>query len=568
MFSHATKYNWRLHGDRLRSTLLGAARRNLHHLRASEEDEVIRSAETEREIRAYLQARTAGDPAAEATTLNNVVRKWDADNAAGGVGIHARLPLPTSFAAELARQFGDATGAEQDPMFDDLIKKFDPSVRTLVAQQIGAQMSRLLSPERDRRAPQEVVSPGGDNQFGSRETLGGVFAELSPWLQSRLGLRESLDTPGLMLGDDEERRSRPSVVQPFMSQAERDGRLGSHAMEHGPADAPMYQRLAGHRPREREDEWNTSTAPQRETPYDPKIDDVAKDLQYYGYDPAQLSKNMPGWRPILLFDDRLPEGYHPGHAQGGMIRRNSKGFGGYLAHRKGSRDFAFMVKGVEISEGRWNDVTANDYAGADQVAEVAEDVFQQCKALGVFDAIKKGGSLTIVGHSQGAPSAQLLGVYVIVRALNEKPPLLTEAEALAAIRVRGFGGIGARDYLDRLRGPDGKPLEVPPSVLDRINAVTYIVSGDPLAQRYSGSYIGSAYIVDRPDPGSYTPNEPWARGEGNPLAPHARSAYKAADYRTARRHKPPTLRDKIGDTIGGAADAFGGIVDRVTDWWY
>ena len=250
-----------------------------------------------------------------------------------------------------------------------------------------------------------------------------------------------------------------------------------------------------------------------------------------------------------------------------MVRLNSKGFGGFLAHKKGTRDYAFMIKGAEVSELQWNDVEAARYAGADQVNEVGEDVFRQCVEMGVFENIKRGGRLTLIGHSQGAPSAQLLGVYLITRALEEG--LLTEEEALQAIQVRGFGGMGARGFLDRLRGKDGLPLKVRSSVLQRIDAVTYVVRGDELVQEVPEPYVGSTYIVDTPDPDKYQVTEVWARTPS--LKAHARSAYKAANYATARRDTRSrkgvdrTVKDALGVTA--AADFVGGLADDAADWF-
>jgi hypothetical protein len=304
------------------------------------------------------------------------------------------------------------------------------------------------------------------------------------------------------------------------------------------------------------------------TPSDLANDEEAKNLQHYGYDPALLHKKMPNWQPILLFDDRIPEGYSERDLQRGFIRLNRRGFGGYLAHRSGTRQFAIMVKGVEASELRMNDVYANDHAGADQVDEVGDDIFQQCKAAGVFESIKMGGDLTVIGHSQGAPSAQLLGVYLIARALAERPPLLTEAQALAAIKVRAFGGIGARDYIERLHAPDGSKLSLPPRLLDRIDAITYVVSGDPLAQRASVPYVGRAYLLETPDPKTYDVTEEWAKRIDD-LRPHARSAYKAADLKTARPFEQKSwLREATDQVARNLGDFAGHVVDNVTDWLY
>ena len=565
MFSHAVKYDWRLHKTGLRSSVLGSAPTTSTRQFAQDDasdDEVTRSARTDQEMRTYLRARPTRDEAADSDLLNRIVASWRADNAAGGVAAHAHMPLPRSFVDVLVQSLGDANEAERTPMFDNLVRKFEPSVRTLVAQQIAGQMDRYAPLDRPSHKGGEFGSNDRDDPPDStRKIAGKDLTGGAPWSPLRPSARASFTDPLAGSGDSGERGLMYGRSPMAASPLERNPRGSVGRRE----KAGRFQELS-----EKSQSGRTggSAAGGQGSPYNPRIDDVAKDLQYYGYDPAELSERMPDWRPLVLFDDRTPQGYSDKDVVGGRVRINKRGFGGYLAHRRGTGDFAFMVKGVEVSEGRMNDVLADGYAGADQVSEVAEDIFQQCKAMGVYDAIKHGGSLTIIGHSQGAPSAQLLGVYLIVRALNEKPPLLTEAEALAAIRVRGFGGIGARDYLERLHGPDGKPFHVPKSVLDGIDAVTYIVSGDPLAQRAPVPYIGSAYVVDRPDPSAYTPTEPWAKGQGNPLTPHARSAYKAADYRTARRYKPPTVRDAIGDAIGSASDALGGLVDDLTHWWY
>ena len=367
MFNHVAKYNWRLHYDRLRPSVLGGAPRNSSHLRASDtehDDEIVRSAETDHEIRAYLHARMTGDDAAEADRLNNVVKKWDADNAAGGVGVHAHLALPKPFAAVLARELSDANQAEQASMFDDLIKKFEPSVRTLVAQQIGGQMRPWPSHGRNLHNAEEAVGNESGGLFDSRETLRRAMAEHAPWLQLRPRLRSSYraSSVGINVADEGEAGpGKASAVRPLTYEPERENGVRSYTMERKQEVAGTYQNFGGNPQGGRASGSNTPAARPQGSPYNPKVDDVAKDLQYHGYDPALLSKNMPGWRPLLLFDDRAPDGYSSRDIIGGRIRLNTKGFGGYLAHRKGTGDFAFMVKGVEVSEGRVNDVLANDY---------------------------------------------------------------------------------------------------------------------------------------------------------------------------------------------------------------
>ena len=493
----------------------------------------------------FDEAMKSGMQDAVKRAARDVVDATSAYFRMSGVPTFAHDPVPPQLIKAALPPEHLAPGEHTSIAVDRFVDLFDDSVKPVLKEQVARHLERgdartSTAPNdggRDAGAANSSVPRGALNQQGVRP----MFSSQPP---ERDG---TLVAAPLNLGQLRDGNAR----NPQTSES-RDG------------ESPPFQQMRyASRSNETHHTSETSGSVGPQSPYDPEIDDEAKNLQYYGYDPAFLSKNMPGWRPIVLFDDRIPEGYNKEQVQGGLIRLNRKGFGGYLAHRKGTRDFAIMIKGVEASEFRLNDFAADDYAGADQVDEVGDDVFRQCKAMGVFDSIKHGGRLTVIGHSQGAPSAQLLGVYLIVRALNERPPLLTEEEALRAIKVRAFGGIGARDYLDRLHGPDGSKLSVPESVLERIDAVTYIVSGDPLAQRASVPYIGRAYVVDAPDPKNYEVTEGWAKGSWSgsptPLRSHARSAYKAADYRTARPYR--TWRDEAGDFLGG-------LVDQVTDWIY
>jgi hypothetical protein len=266
-----------------------------------------------------------------------------------------------------------------------------------------------------------------------------------------------------------------------------------------------------------------------------KTAQLARELQFFAYDPANLERGVPGWSgPLLVFDDVFPAGL-PQPLNRRFFRQNRRGFGGYLVQRRGARDYAFLIKGVELSDSdrRGSDVESallSKNASVGQINEVAEDVYQQLKAKGVFRDVKAGGSLLLTGHSQGAPQAQLLAVYLITRAIQDRDNQLSEAEALRGITVRAFGGAGARSVVGVLRGPNGK-LEVPRSVLENIDAITYLLTGDP-ARWSEEPYVGEAWLVDTPDERSYTPTESWAIG---PLRSHPGSAYRAADYSTARR---------------------------------
>jgi hypothetical protein len=318
-----------------------------------------------------------------------------------------------------------------------------------------------------------------------------------------------------------------------------------HAIEHeeaAPGSRPTDE------PRDRQSGVLELSAPgerKSAVKHDVPTANVAKELQYFSYDPKDFEKNFPGWSgPLVVFDDVFPDGL-PRPLGQRYFRQNKRGFGGYLVRKNGPhgrpRDYAFLIKGVEVSDParRGADIGALGPGSVAQINEVAEDVYQQMKAQGVFQEIKAGGSLMLTGHSQGAPQAQLLALYIIVRAIQDPDNKLSEAEALRGIYVRAFGGAGARNAVQFLRDPEGNRLVVPPSVLDNIDAITYLITGDP-AGSSAEPYVGEAWVVDSPDSSRFTPDEAWARG---PLRDHPRSAYRAADYRTAR----PDTRKRFGN---------------------
>ena len=148
MLNHAARVYLPVFHDQLRTSVLGRAMgrkmRNLQQPGAADEDEAKPSPATDDQVRKFFDAWHAGDDAAQTDALNKVVQTWRADNAAGGLGVHEHMPLPGLFARTMARMLGDTSEAAQ-PAFGKVIAELDPSVQTLVAQQIAGTMEHLRS---------------------------------------------------------------------------------------------------------------------------------------------------------------------------------------------------------------------------------------------------------------------------------------------------------------------------------------------------------------------------------------------------------------------------------------
>lgn len=149
MLNHTVRTYLPVFQDQLRTSVLGRATgrktRNLQEPGATDEDEAKPSPATDGQVRKFFDAWHTGDDAAQADALSKIVRTWRADNAAGGVPVHAHLPLPTYFAKTLARLVRDTSETVQ-PAFDRVVTKLDPSAQTFVAQQIAGLVKEVLSP--------------------------------------------------------------------------------------------------------------------------------------------------------------------------------------------------------------------------------------------------------------------------------------------------------------------------------------------------------------------------------------------------------------------------------------
>lgn len=151
MSNHAARIYMPVFHDRRRESVLGRAMGRktaaLQKPGVAEEDDaggVMRSRATEDQIYAFFGAWRDGDDAKQRDVLNKIVQTWRADNAAGGLAVYEHPPLPEKFARTMARMLDNMGGAAQ-PAFGRVTAGLDPSVRTLVVQQIGGMVKQLRS---------------------------------------------------------------------------------------------------------------------------------------------------------------------------------------------------------------------------------------------------------------------------------------------------------------------------------------------------------------------------------------------------------------------------------------
>lgn len=147
MVDPVARYGFGFHNTMLRPSILGAATaRKMRHARPrvadpADPDEAPRSTETEAKMREAIASLGGGETGAHAAAaVDDVIRSYRKDNAAGGLGVFQHLPLPNDFAHEMARLFDGTGGNDKHPAFDELIKHLEPSVRTHVVQQVAELM--------------------------------------------------------------------------------------------------------------------------------------------------------------------------------------------------------------------------------------------------------------------------------------------------------------------------------------------------------------------------------------------------------------------------------------------
>jgi hypothetical protein len=179
MLNHAARFDWLVNHDQMRPSVLGRAigRKALAPRTPGEtrddDDDAQRSPATDGEIHAFFDAFHLGDGAGQQEALNKIVRTWRADNAAGGVPVHAHLPLPKAFAADLARLL-QQSGADDEPdTTAHAVANLDMSVRTFVAQQIAAHMAESL--QRDGRSDEPTVGPDSSDAGVGRRGPGSAL---------------------------------------------------------------------------------------------------------------------------------------------------------------------------------------------------------------------------------------------------------------------------------------------------------------------------------------------------------------------------------------------------------
>lgn len=143
MLNHAARVYLPAFQDQLRTSVLGRAMgrkvRTLHQPGAADEDEAKPSLATDEHVRKFFDAWDVGDDDGLREAMGKVVQSWRADNAAGGVPVHAHLPLPKGISKVLARLVGE-TGREAARPFARVITKLDPGGQAVVAQQLNDAM--------------------------------------------------------------------------------------------------------------------------------------------------------------------------------------------------------------------------------------------------------------------------------------------------------------------------------------------------------------------------------------------------------------------------------------------
>jgi len=170
MLNHAARVYLPAFQDQLRTSVLGRAmgRKTRNLQQPADEDEAKPSLATHEQIRNFFEARHTGDDAAQTDALNKIVRTWRADNAAGGVPVHAHLALPKDFASTLAEIA--AVDAVSQPSFNRVVKSLDEGVQTLVAQQLVAALKEHSGASYDGQLDGEVGGTTGaaDDRIGRR----------------------------------------------------------------------------------------------------------------------------------------------------------------------------------------------------------------------------------------------------------------------------------------------------------------------------------------------------------------------------------------------------------------
>jgi hypothetical protein len=221
MLNHSARVYLPVFQDQLRTSVLGRAIgpkvRTFHQSDAATEDEARRSPATNVQIRKFLDAWHAGDGATQSDALNNIVRTWRADNAAGGVPVHAHLALPKDFAKMLVERVGEPNRLVPGLLTEGL----DVGVRAMVAQQLTEiaergdvapaeyrlpDLANAKAEHAQERIPTEANEKSAEHfleRFGrdhvdratSQEVLGdfGGFARSDPLRRALAGLNASGD---------------------------------------------------------------------------------------------------------------------------------------------------------------------------------------------------------------------------------------------------------------------------------------------------------------------------------------------------------------------------------------
>jgi hypothetical protein len=99
------------------------------------DEQALPSSRTNGAIRAYFDAREAGDADSAWGAVKDAALSWRADNTAGGVPVFGHLPLPKAFAADLARDFGQQE-SDAGPKLRELLVQLEPGLANQVKMQL------------------------------------------------------------------------------------------------------------------------------------------------------------------------------------------------------------------------------------------------------------------------------------------------------------------------------------------------------------------------------------------------------------------------------------------------
>ena len=196
MLNHAVRAYLPAFEDHLRLSVLGRKplAKSGTSSNVSREGDELRSPTTDRLMRTFIDAWRMGDEDGQKALLDKIARSWRADNAVGGVPVHAHLPLPSGFASIVAELLRSRPNAVASVIGKDL----DPSIRMLMDQQIkGLSKDKDLEGQHLLDIASDEADRGVDWLGPTERRNGGVAEERAAKL---LKLFENERTGGAWIG--------------------------------------------------------------------------------------------------------------------------------------------------------------------------------------------------------------------------------------------------------------------------------------------------------------------------------------------------------------------------------